>query len=79
MIATPIDLARLIPIARPTARVTYELEEHDRGALASAIRGMFARRPGATHPKQPPRPAPAALRSATVLTARRGVAHGRGH
>jgi predicted GTPase len=76
MIATPVDLTQLIPIGRPTARVTYELEEHDRGALPAAIRGMLARRAGAIHPRPPARPTPAALRSATVLAARRGVAHG---
>jgi predicted GTPase len=44
LIATPIDLTRHMTIPRPTARVTYELEEHDRGALPRAIGEMLAMR-----------------------------------
>jgi predicted GTPase len=35
--ATPIDLQRLIPIARAVARVTYELREHPENALAGPV------------------------------------------
>ncbi|OGQ77883.1 MAG: GTPase [Deltaproteobacteria bacterium RIFCSPLOWO2_12_FULL_60_19] len=37
VLATPIDLPRLIPIDRPCARVRYELEEIGRPDLAKAI------------------------------------------
>jgi len=38
LIGTPIDLARLLHINRPTLRVRYELEEQQPGQLEAAIR-----------------------------------------
>ncbi len=37
LVATPIDLGRVLKITRPSTRVTYELEEHDRTVLPQAI------------------------------------------
>jgi predicted GTPase len=72
IIATPVDLARLITIEKPTARVTYELEEHDREALPAAIRTALARHAAASSPpRRPPRATPAVLRSSALLAARR--------
>jgi predicted GTPase len=73
LIATPIDLGRLMTIGKPTARVTYELEEHDQEALPAAIRQALARRSPARRLPRPPRPTPAALRSAAVLSRRRAL------
>ncbi len=35
--ATPVDLRRVLPIARPVVRVIYQLEERPAGALADLI------------------------------------------
>jgi predicted GTPase len=35
--ATPIDLERVITVARPVARVTYEAQEYPEGALVKAV------------------------------------------
>jgi predicted GTPase len=43
LIATPIDLGRLLVIDKPTVRVRYELAEHDPGALAAALLGALER------------------------------------
>jgi predicted GTPase len=37
VIATPVDLARLIPLSKPTCRVRYDLEEISRPDLAEVI------------------------------------------
>jgi predicted GTPase len=37
LIATPIDLAHVLKLDKPSARVVYELEEHDRTILPEAI------------------------------------------
>ncbi len=37
LIATPIDLARLMTIEKPSLRVHYELKEHDSAALKDAV------------------------------------------
>ena len=37
LIATPIDLARLMTIEKPSLRVSYELKEHDPAALKDAV------------------------------------------
>ncbi len=42
LIATPIDLARVIKIDRPNLRVTYEVEEHTKPGLAEML-GKFVR------------------------------------
>jgi predicted GTPase len=42
LIATPIDLGRLVDIDKPSMRIGYELGEGD-GALVDAVRGLFAR------------------------------------
>jgi predicted GTPase len=44
IIATPIDLRRLIDIKHPAVRVGYELEEIGRPKLEDVIREFFARR-----------------------------------
>ncbi len=37
LIATPIDLARLMTIEKPSLRVHYELKEHDSAVLKDAV------------------------------------------
>ena len=41
LVATPIDLGRVLKITKPSTRVTYELEEHDREVLPQAIAGAI--------------------------------------
>ncbi len=41
LIATPVDLRRLLQIAQPTRRVTYELEEMGRPTLRDVVRGFL--------------------------------------
>ncbi len=43
LIATPIDLARVIKIDRPTLRVTYEVEELTKPGLADKLAALTAR------------------------------------
>jgi predicted GTPase len=43
LIATPIDLARVLPLGRPSTRATYELEPHDPAVLEKAIVDAIAR------------------------------------
>jgi len=43
LIATPIDLARVIKIDRPTLRVTYEVEELTKPGLADKLAALSAR------------------------------------
>ena len=47
LIATPIDLGHLMRIPKPSTRVLYDLEEHDRLALPKAIAECITRRAGA--------------------------------
>ncbi|HSG58408.1 MAG TPA: cyclic 2,3-diphosphoglycerate synthase [Woeseiaceae bacterium] len=42
LIATPIDLGRLVDIDKPSMRIGYELGEGD-GTLVEAVKGLFAR------------------------------------
>jgi predicted GTPase len=44
LIATPIDLTRVLAIDKPSTRVTYELDEHDRNVLPRAIKAAIERR-----------------------------------
>jgi predicted GTPase len=37
LIATPIDLAHVLTMNKPSTRVTYELEEHDKSVLPEAV------------------------------------------
>ena len=37
LVATPIDLGRLMTIDKPSQRVRYELKEHDPAAFAEAL------------------------------------------
>jgi predicted GTPase len=37
LVATPIDLGRLLKIDKPSMRVRYELKEHDEGMLRNAV------------------------------------------
>ena len=41
IIATPVDLSRLITIRKPMARVTYELEQGDLSTLAAVLERAF--------------------------------------
>jgi predicted GTPase len=41
VIATPVDLRRLLQIAQPICRVTYELEEMGRPTLRDVVRGFL--------------------------------------
>jgi predicted GTPase len=43
VIATPVDLRRIIPIRQPTCRVTYELEEIGHPTLDEAVRDFLAK------------------------------------
>jgi predicted GTPase len=45
MIATPIDLGRLLKISKPATRVSYELEEQDPGQLAKAVEEAASKSP----------------------------------
>jgi len=47
LIATPIDLRHVLTIDKPSTRVTYELEEHDRTVLPRAIAKAVAVQKGA--------------------------------
>ncbi len=42
LVATPIDLGRLLEIDKPAVRVVYELREHDTLALLSALRAALS-------------------------------------
>jgi predicted GTPase len=55
--ATPIDLAALLPLARPVVRVRYEFADIDRPGLAEAVAAFLDR-----HPRPAP-PAPDERRS----------------
>jgi predicted GTPase len=48
LIATPVDLRHLLTIDKPSTRVKYELEEHDRTVLPLAIAKAVAAQKGAT-------------------------------
>lgn len=43
LVATPIDLARIVKIEKPATRVTYDLDESDRDVLPAAIRAALQR------------------------------------
>jgi predicted GTPase len=54
VVATPVDLQRLVPLPRPSTRVHYELCDHGAPTLAGALRTFLA-----SHPVTagvPPRP-----------------------
>jgi predicted GTPase len=44
LVATPIDLGRLLRLSKPAVRVRYELREHDPQALRAAIERAITRR-----------------------------------
>ncbi len=44
LIATPIDLARVIKIDKPALRVTYEVEELTKPGLTDQLAALLARR-----------------------------------
>ena len=44
LIATPIDLGHVLKLDKPSTRVTYELDEHDRRVLPRMIETAIARR-----------------------------------
>ena len=43
LIATPIDLGKLIDIRKPSLQVTYELEDMGDAGLADVVRAFLAR------------------------------------
>jgi predicted GTPase len=43
LVATPIDLGHVLRIGKPSTRVVYELEEHDRTVLPRAIEAVLNR------------------------------------
>jgi predicted GTPase len=45
MIATPIDLGRLLKISKPSTRVRYKLDEHDPRQLAQAVEEAVSKSP----------------------------------
>lgn len=47
VIATPVDLRRLIRIAQPTVRVRYDVEDHGRPTLADVLQGVIRKAKGA--------------------------------
>jgi len=49
LIATPIDLRHVLTIDKPSTRVMYELEEHDRTVLPRAIAKAVAVQKGPAH------------------------------
>jgi predicted GTPase len=44
LIATPIDLGHVLKLDKPSTRVVYELDEHDRAVLPRMIAAAIARR-----------------------------------
>lgn len=44
VVATPVDLRRLVPLHRPSTRVRYELADHGAPTLASALRTFLVAR-----------------------------------
>jgi predicted GTPase len=48
MIATPIDLGRLLEISKPATRVIYELDEHDPSLLTKAVEEAASDSPSST-------------------------------
>jgi len=42
IVATPIDLSRVIHISQPTVRVSYSFEERGTGQLPKLLRDAFA-------------------------------------
>jgi predicted GTPase len=44
IVATPIDLRRIVSIEQPSARVRYELQEIGDPTLEQVLRDFFARR-----------------------------------
>ncbi len=48
LVATPIDLGHVLAIGKPSTRVIYELEEHDRTVLPAAIARAVGRAPAHT-------------------------------
>jgi predicted GTPase len=50
LIATPIDLGRILKIDKPSTRVMYELAEHDRSVLPQAIaKALAAKKESVSH------------------------------
>ena len=47
IIATPVDLRRLIRIDQPTVRVGYEVEDHGQPTLADVLQGVIRKAKGA--------------------------------
>lgn len=43
LIATPIDLSRVVPITKPAVRVRYEIEEMDRPGLWDEVRAFLSK------------------------------------
>ncbi|MFA9563008.1 MAG: GTPase, partial [Nitrospirota bacterium] len=43
LIATPVDLARVIPIRQPTCRVTYEFQEIGRPNLQDVLQDVLVK------------------------------------
>ncbi|MGE5174733.1 MAG: cyclic 2,3-diphosphoglycerate synthase [Hyphomicrobiales bacterium] len=69
VIATPIDLRRLVDIKHPTVRVGYELEEIGRPKLSDLIEEFFARRAKPAKAKA----RPAAPKGRVARAARKGA------
>ncbi len=55
--ATPVDLSRVLTVARPVVRARYELREHHPGALEELLRDALARVTRGTAPPPPGAPA----------------------
>jgi len=49
LVATPIDLAHVLTIDKPSTRVTYDLEEHDRTVLPRMIQAAIERHSRESH------------------------------
>jgi len=54
LVATPIDLRKLLQVSRPCTRATYELAEHDRAVLPKLLRDMLERFPEGRDNARPP-------------------------
>ena len=55
LVATPIDLARVVRIEKPATRVTYDLDELDREVLPAAVRAALQRHANKLTPSKEPR------------------------
>jgi predicted GTPase len=55
VVATPVDLRRLVPLSRPSTRVRYELQDRGAPTLSGAVRAFLVSHPVGAGISSPPR------------------------